>query len=526
MAIDVTDATFQADVIDKSSTVPVVVDLWAPWCGPCRTLGPIIEKVVDATEGKVVLVKVNVDENPQISAAFRVQSIPAVYALRNGQVVDGFVGAVPERDVERFVQTLLPTEAQTTLAALIAAGDEASLRKAIELDPGNEDAVVALATLLVDERQFDEALALLERIPESERTRPIAAAARLGDPQAEERPADEYDAKLAELLPVSRRRRGAPAVRRHPRGDGGRRSAHRRVPQEAQPRAVLTRCRSPVRPASVVVTDVPPYRRHRSGGAESRRNVVGSTLDHDDDVDDPSMSADGRRPSAVPAHRRSSRGSASSGRAVSSAPPGPSSSSPASPGGCCGRRPCRPKPACRWRHRRRGGRPAWSPAARSAVDDDGDRRRPRGRHVVHVTGAVQAPGVYELEPGQRVADAIDAAGGRWPMPTPTPSISPHRSPTVTASPCRPSARRRSFGVGAAQPLRAAYGQRAVEAEPIDINTASAAELETLPGIGPATAAAIVEHRAQHGPYASVDDLEAVRGIGPAKLEAIRDRVTV
>ncbi len=125
MAIDVTDATFQADVIDKSSTVPVVVDLWAPWCGPCRTLGPILEKVVDATEGEVVLTKVNVDENPQISGMFRVQSIPAVYAMRNGQVVDGFLGAVPERDVERFVQTLLPTEEQTTVASLIAAGDEA-----------------------------------------------------------------------------------------------------------------------------------------------------------------------------------------------------------------------------------------------------------------------------------------------------------------------------------------------------------------------------------------------------------------
>ena len=204
MAIDVTDATFQADVIDKSSTVPVVVDLWAPWCGPCRTLGPIIEKAVDATEGRVVLVKVNVDENPQISAQFQVQSIPAVYALRDGRIVDGFLGAVPERDVERFVQTLLPTEAQTTLASLIEAGDELSLRQAIELDPGNEEAVIALAELLVAQQQFDEALALLERIPESERTRPIAAAARLGEPQAGEAPSDDYDDKLAALLPLVR----------------------------------------------------------------------------------------------------------------------------------------------------------------------------------------------------------------------------------------------------------------------------------------------------------------------------------
>jgi putative thioredoxin len=199
MAIDVTDATFQADVIDKSATAAVVVDLWAPWCGPCRTLGPILEKVVDATEGNVLLAKVNVDENPQISATFRVQSIPAVYALRNGQVVDGFLGAVPERDVERFVQGLLPTESQTTVASLVAAGDEASLRKAIELDPGHEDAVVALAALLVEQGTFDEALALLERIPESERTRPIAAAARLGVTQPDV-VADDYDAQLTALL--------------------------------------------------------------------------------------------------------------------------------------------------------------------------------------------------------------------------------------------------------------------------------------------------------------------------------------
>ena len=87
-------------------------------CGPCRTLGPIIEKVVDATEGKVVLVKVNTDENPGVSQAFRVQSIPAVYALRDGQVVDGFIGAYPEHEVKRFVDNLMPTESETELSQL------------------------------------------------------------------------------------------------------------------------------------------------------------------------------------------------------------------------------------------------------------------------------------------------------------------------------------------------------------------------------------------------------------------------
>ena len=117
--VDVTDAEFQVEVVEKSSSVAVVVDLWAPWCGPCKTLGPIIEKVVDDTGGQVVLAKVNVDENPAISQAFRVQSIPAVYALRDGQVVDGFVGAYPEQEVTRFVQGLLPTEEQSEVAALL-----------------------------------------------------------------------------------------------------------------------------------------------------------------------------------------------------------------------------------------------------------------------------------------------------------------------------------------------------------------------------------------------------------------------
>ena len=193
--IDVTDATFEAEVVQRSKSVPVVVDLWAPWCGPCRTLGPIIEKVVDATNGQVALVKVNVDENPAISQAFRVQSIPAVYAMRDGQVVDGFIGAYPEQEVERFVTSLLPTEAETEISRLIAAGDEESLRRALDLEPGNEDVIVALAELLVAGSRGEEALELLERIPETERTRKVAAAARLGNA-----PTDDYDATLTGLL--------------------------------------------------------------------------------------------------------------------------------------------------------------------------------------------------------------------------------------------------------------------------------------------------------------------------------------
>jgi putative thioredoxin len=193
--VDVTDATFQAEVVDRSASVPVVVDLWAEWCGPCKTLGPIIEKVVDATDGKVVLAKVDVDANPGISQAFRVQGIPAVFAIRDGQVVDSFVGAYPEHEVQRFVDNLLPTEAESEVSTLVAKGDETSLRQALELEPGNEDAIVALADLLVAGGDGDEALALLERIPESERTRRVAAAARLGSAP------DDYDATLVSLLP-------------------------------------------------------------------------------------------------------------------------------------------------------------------------------------------------------------------------------------------------------------------------------------------------------------------------------------
>jgi putative thioredoxin len=178
--VDVTDATFETEVMQRSNDAAVVVDLWAPWCGPCRQLGPILEKVVGETDGKVVLTKVNVDENPGISQAFRVQSIPAVYAVKDGRVVDGFVGAQGEPAVREFVDRLLPTEQETALGSLLAAGDEESLRAALELEPGNEAAIVALATLLVEQGEVDEALALLERIPETPETRRIAAIARSG----------------------------------------------------------------------------------------------------------------------------------------------------------------------------------------------------------------------------------------------------------------------------------------------------------------------------------------------------------
>ncbi|MDH3680680.1 MAG: thioredoxin, partial [Acidimicrobiia bacterium] len=178
MLIDVTDATFETEVLQRSMTTPVVVDLWAPWCGPCKTLGPMIEKVVDETNGKVVLAKINVDENPQASQAFRVQSIPAVFALSNGQIVDQFIGAQPEDAIRAFVNGLITGELQAELAALTAAGDEASLRRATEIDATYKPAAMALAQMLLVDGRANDALEVLAPLPDDDDVTMLADAAR------------------------------------------------------------------------------------------------------------------------------------------------------------------------------------------------------------------------------------------------------------------------------------------------------------------------------------------------------------
>ena len=184
--IDSTDATFQRDVIERSHELPVIVDCWAPWCGPCRVLGPILEKLAYERDGQVQLVKVNTDENPQVAQALQVEGIPAVFAFAGGQVISHFVGAQPEERVREFFNSLVPSEADIKAAEGYRMLQQNQVpiarlhfQSALEDDPNHEPAGVGLAALLAGIGEMEQAVELAQRWPDNPTTKGILASIEL-----------------------------------------------------------------------------------------------------------------------------------------------------------------------------------------------------------------------------------------------------------------------------------------------------------------------------------------------------------
>jgi putative thioredoxin len=194
---DTTTAGFRQDVLQESMRQPVLVDFWAPWCGPCKQLAPVIEKAVKAANGKVKLVKMNIDEHPQIAGQLGIQSIPAVIAFTKGQPVDGFMGALPEGQIKGFIERLIgplgPTAAEDLLKdaeALAAAGDAVGASElyaaVLAQDPENVAAVAALAKLRLDLDDLEGARRFLAMAPKGKENDPAVAAVRIAIELAEQ----------------------------------------------------------------------------------------------------------------------------------------------------------------------------------------------------------------------------------------------------------------------------------------------------------------------------------------------------
>jgi putative thioredoxin len=178
--IEVTDDTFATEVLERSKSVPVVVDFWAPWCGPCRVLGPIIEQIAGELGDQVVLAKLNTDENPRVSMQYRIQGIPAVKAFRNAQVIGEFTGAYPEPQVRKFFEQVVGAKAPPALSPgdeMLERGDmagaEAYYRGVLENAKDNPDALIGLAIVLLERGETEEAEGLLARIPNDRRAKAL-----------------------------------------------------------------------------------------------------------------------------------------------------------------------------------------------------------------------------------------------------------------------------------------------------------------------------------------------------------------